>query len=419
MSSTITSDSSNPLGNVGLIDPAEIALAPVLAPVAVPTPTAPAPTPAPLTRHAIAILGTRGIPACHGGFETFAERLALHLVDRGWLVTVYCQDERDGEVLESEYQGVRLVSIPEQRAGAAGTVFFDWKSTQRAAREPGLVLTLGYNTAAFTTWYRIRHRSSVINMDGLEWQRGKWGRGARIWLRLNEWFACRLADHLVADHPEIARYLSTVAPRSKITMIPYGADAVTDADPRRVEELGLAPRGYALVVARPEPENSLLEIVSAFSKRPRGVQLVVLGKYRPDENEYQRRVLEAASDEVVFPGAIYDRTTVAALRYFARAYIHGHTVGGTNPALVEALAAGCPVLAHDNRFNRWVAGPEAAYFGNEFSCSAAIDVLLDDANRLHQMSDASRARHAAAFTWERVLGQYEALLAPYAELKTE
>ncbi|MGD9646673.1 MAG: DUF1972 domain-containing protein [Pirellulales bacterium] len=415
MSSTISTDSAAPVLGVELVDPLELAIAPVLAPSRAADESIP--IPAKQTRRAIAILGTRGIPACHGGFETFAERLALHLVDRGWQVTVYCQDDRDGDVRESDYRGVRLISIPERRSGAAGTVIFDWKSTLRARGEPGLALTLGYNTAAFTAWYRLRRRPSVINMDGLEWQRAKWGRGARAWLRLNEWFACRLADHLVADHPEIARYLQTVAPRTQITMIPYGADRVSHAEVRLIEQLGLAPGNYAVVIARPEPENSLLEIVSAFSRRPRGRQLVVLGKYRPEENGYQRRVLEAASSEVIFPGAIYERDTVDALRFFARAYIHGHTVGGTNPALVEALAAGCPVLAHDNRFNRWVAGPEAAYFSDENGCAAALDTLLDDDARLARMSTASRARHAESFTWERVLGQYEGLLAPYAERK--
>ncbi|MBX9790326.1 MAG: DUF1972 domain-containing protein [Pirellulales bacterium] len=416
MTTTITSEPA-PLAGVDLLDPPPLALAPAPEPVREAAETHPAPQKR--TRHAIAILGTRGIPARHGGFETFAERLALHLVERGWQVTVYCQHEGEGAIAESQYQGARLISIPERRAGAAGTVIFDWKSTRRAMHQPGLALTLGYNTAAFTAWYRLRRVPSVINMDGLEWQRGKWGRAARAWLRWNEWFACRLADHLVADHPEIARYLQTVAPRSRITMIPYGADRVDCADQRLIEAWGLAPRSYALVVARPEPENSLLEIVSAFSRRPRGLQLVVLGDYRPEENAYQRRVLEAASSEVVFPGAIYDRDTVDALRFFARAYLHGHTVGGTNPALVEALAAGCPVLAHDNRFNRWVAGPEAAYFADEDACARALDALLDDASRLARMSSTSRARHAEAFTWERVLGEYEALLAPYARLDDE
>jgi glycosyltransferase involved in cell wall biosynthesis len=367
-------------------------------------------------RPRLSILGTRGIPARHGGFETFAERLALHLSGRGWAVTVYCQESGSGPITEDQWRGIDRIKIPVARGGPLGTIAFDRKSTLHAAGRDGLILTLGYNTALFCGWYRVMRRPNLINMDGLEWRRAKWNRLAKAWLYLNEWFGCLFGTRLIADHPEIARHLSRRVGPDKIVTIPYGADRVENADPAQLEPFGLSPRRYALVVARPEPENSLLEIVTAFSARRRGNRLVVLGRYEPRRNRYHARVMAAASDEVVFPGAIYDQDAINALRYFAALYIHGHTVGGTNPALVEALGAGCAVLARDNCFNRWVAGGAARFFDDEAQCRQLLDELLEDPPQLEQMRRHSRARHTAEFTWDRILTAYESLLLQYAVL---
>jgi glycosyltransferase involved in cell wall biosynthesis len=231
---------------------------------------------------------------------------------------------------------------------------------------------------------------------------------------VNERLACLFGNHLIADHPEIARHLARLVSRRKITTIPYGADEIREADLEPLFHLDLRPKQYALLVARPEPENSILEIVSGFSARRRGYELAVLGHYNAKANPYHARVLEAAGPEVVFVGPVYDKSALASLRLHARLYVHGHTVGGTNPALVEALGAGCPVLAHDNRFNRWVAGSEARYFRDARECDEQLTSLLDDPRQLALMSAASRQRHAEAFTWDRVLSAYEQLLTQYA-----
>lgn len=366
-----------------------------------------------MTTKSIRILGTRGVPAAHGGFETFAEHLAPYLVERGWDVTVYCQEDGTGAVFEDDWRGVRRVRMPVATGGAAGTIVFDWKSTLHAAGEKGLVLTLGYNTAVFCALYRLRGLKNVINMDGVEWRRQKWGKLARTWFWLNDWAGCWLGNHLVADHPEIKKHLATRVSRDKITMIPYGSDRVDSADAGSIAAYGLESGGYAILIARAEPENSILEVVRAWSSKPRGWKLVVLGKYEPD-HAYQRAVKDAASDEVMFPGAIYDKAVVQALRFHARFYVHGHQVGGTNPSLVEALGAGSAVLAHDNAFNRWVAGEAGVYFRGEKECGRQIESLLADAGRLTQLQTASRARHAAEFTWEKVLGDYEKMLLGWA-----
>ena len=357
----------------------------------------------------IRILGTRGVPAAHGGFETFAEYLAPYLVERGWRVTVYCQEEGGGSIFEDEWQGVRRVRIPVSTPGAAGTIVFDWKSTLHASGEKGLVLTLGYNTAVFCVLYRLKGIKNVINMDGIEWRRQKWGMVAKTWFWLNDWAGCWLGNHLVADNPEIKRHLATRVATDKITTIPYGSDRVEDASAGLVAPCGLSSGGYAILIARAEPENSILEVVRAWSRKPRGCKLVVLGKYETG-HAYQRAVKVAASDEVIFPGAIYDKAVVQALRFHARFYVHGHQVGGTNPSLVEALGAGNAVLAHDNPYNRWVAGDGACYFQGEAGCAAQLEGILNNPALLQSMAAASRVRHAQAFTWEQVLAEYEVLL---------
>ena len=362
-----------------------------------------------MTEKRLNILGTRGIPAAHGGFETFAEYLALYLRERNWHVTVYCQEDAGTETWESEWCGVRRIHMPERREGPLGTIFFDWKSTRHVLGEPGLILTLGYNTALFCALYRLRGRTNLINMDGVEWQRAKWSMPVRAWFWLNERLGCWLSNHLIADHPEIKRHLGTRVCKDKITMIPYGSDAITEADASLIGRYGLEPGGYALLIARAEPENSILEVVRAFSRKARGIKLAVLGKYDV-AHAYQRQVMEAAGPEVKFLGAIYDKAVVSALRFHARLYVHGHQVGGTNPSLVEALGAGNPVLAHDNPFNRWVAGPAQRYFSNEADCARQLDEIVDSESTLQGMRAGSRARHREAFTWPQVLGEYENLL---------
>jgi glycosyltransferase involved in cell wall biosynthesis len=362
----------------------------------------------PLSKR-LSILGTRGLPSAHSGFESFIARLAPYLVERGWDVAVYCQDET-GDGMPA-WRGVRLIQFPDTHGGSFGSLLFDAKAAWRASGEDRLVLTMGYNTAILGLILRLRGRTNIYNMDGIEWRRAKWPLPVKLWFFANEWLACAFGNRLIADHPEIARHLARRFVAGKLSMIPYCADPAPDADPALLAQFGLEPDRYALVICRPEPENSILDIVRAFAAKPRGQTLVVLGRYRPEAIPYHRQVTDAASREVMFTGAIFDDAVLGALRRFARIYVHGHQVGGTNPSLVEALAAPTPVLARDNRFNRWVAGRAAAYFRDEPSCAAAFDRLLAmPAQEIAQMRAASAARHAEAFTTAKVLGAYEDLL---------
>lgn len=358
---------------------------------------------------ALRILGTRGVPAAHGGFETFAERLALHLAHRGWRVTVYCQEVGAGALVEDEWQGVHRIRIPVKLTGAKASVWFDWKATRHAASSRGLCLTLGYNTAVFCLLLRLAAVPNVINMDGIEWKRAKWGGVAKLWFWFNEHMGSRLGNHLVADHPGIAAHLARWVSAGKISTIAYGADRLAGLPEASILAFGLSPGRFLTLIARPEPENSVLEVVRAYSSRRRGLTLAVLGRY-DRQQPYHRAVLEAAGPEVRFLGAIYDPPVVQALRQHSRAYVHGHQVGGTNPSLVEALGAGNAVIAHDNAFNRWVAGDAARYFSDEAGCAALLDTLLADETELLAMRRAAAVRFKQAFQWEDILQAYEELL---------
>lgn len=356
------------------------------------------------------VLGTRGVPASHGGFETFAEKLSVHLTKNKWKVVVYCQEQGVGSFYSSNWNGVERCHIPVKGTGASGTIHFDLLAAFDATKRDGLFLTLGYNTAIFNIIQRFKSQTNIINMDGIEWRRDKWGLIAKTWFWINERAGCWIGNHLVADHPSIKEHLATRVSADKITMIPYGGDEVLSADAGLLTAYGIEPGHFSVIIARPEPENSFLEMVRAFSSRRRGHKLVVLGNFTPERNAFHKQVMDAASDEVIFPGAIYEAPVVQALRFYGRFYLHGHRVGGTNPSLVEALGAGCAVIAHDNHFNRWVAGPEAAYFKNEAECAALFDRLFADDATVQRMKSASRARFYERFTWDRVLGEYEELL---------
>lgn len=370
------------------------------------SPAAETPRDAPTVR----ILGTHGVPANYGGFETAAEHIGLYLRDRGWRVIVYTQVDRPGPMVEDIWNGLERIVIPIEREGWHGTSEFDLKSIRHASGFRDLCLTFGYNTAVFNVLQWVKRIPNVINMDGIEWQRAKWGRFERTLFRINERIGLVVGTELIADHPVIEKYLATKVRPSKLVTITYGADAVASAPTEPVIARGLEPGGYLTLICRSVPENSILELVTAFSSRPRGHALAVLGNYTPETDPYHRAVMDAASEEVLFLGSIYDPAELAAVRYHASGYLHGHTVGGTNPSLVEALAAGNAILAHDNPYNRWVAGDGAIFFSAAEDAADGISQILEDGALRERLGRASTARHAAEFTWEHIGSQYEELL---------
>ncbi|NOZ09070.1 MAG: glycosyltransferase family 1 protein [FCB group bacterium] len=361
-------------------------------------------------KKAVSILGTRGIPAGHGGFETLAEHLALYLADKGWSVTVYCQQDGRGGIYEDVWKGIRRVHIPVISHRSIHTILFDLKSIIHASRENSVKLTLGYGTSIFWLLFKLKKNMNVCNMDGVEWRRKKWSFLQRLWLRFNEKSASLLSNHLIADCPEIERYLLERVPRGKLTMIPYGAFHVTDADEQIIKNWGLQKNNYILTICRIEEDNSLLEIIMAFNQKPRAEKLVIVGGIDFERERYHWKLRTVANDSTVFLGPVYEEAKVNALRHFAKLYVHGHTVGGTNPSLVEAMGAELPVLARNNPYNRWVAGPENHYFDSVLDCSREFDVLLASPDLLQSMAEASTKRFQQRFRWEMILGEYERVL---------
>jgi glycosyltransferase involved in cell wall biosynthesis len=360
----------------------------------------------------VRVLGTHGVPAAYGGFETAAENIGLHLRDKGWRVVVYCQVPGVGATQIDCWRGLERVSIHEARPGWLGTSSFDLKSIRHALRahRPGDVwLTFGYNTGILDVAPRARGIPNVVNMDGMEWTRKRWGLAKQGILLANERVAGLVGDVLIADHPEIAKYLRRHFGGRRVVTIAYGAHEVTQAPVDAVRELGLTPGGYAMVVCRPIPENSVAEIVTAWSAERRGMPLLVVGPYGEDD-PYNVLVRSAASSEVIFPGAVFEPERLRSLRFHAALYLHGHTVGGTNPSLVEAMAAGNAVVAHDNVYNRWVAGPDNAYFSGVSDLPRLLKQLLADPSSRRRMGEASRRRFRREFTWEKVGDQYEQAL---------
>lgn len=356
------------------------------------------------------IVGTRGVPAMHGGFETFAEHMALFLAARGWKVNVYCQDDvgahPDGH--RDAWNGVGRTHFRSGRSGPMGTILFDLKCTRHVLREPGIDLVLGYNTAIFVLLQKLRRRRVLMNMDGIEWKRSKWGLAAKSWFWFNEIVGANISNVPIADHPEIARHISARSLRTPV-MIPYGSDRIDAADAAIIEPFGVEPDQYFVSIARIEPENSILELVRAAAGLPSGMKALILGKFEP-ENPYHQKVKAAAGEKVLFPGAIYDAAIVKALRFHAFVYLHGHQVGGTNPSLVEALGAGNAVLAHDNPFNRWTAGEAQFFFNGEQGAAARMIELCEAPDAVARARVAASARHASEFTWQKILESYEEVL---------
>lgn len=363
----------------------------------------------------LVILGTRGIPNRYGGFETFAEKLAPYLVQQGWQITVYCQQDMISSPapLMDEWQGVKRVHLTPTLfgrviTGAYGTILFDLMATWHAWRHKrrAVWLTLGYNTSLFNVLPKCFGTKQIINMDGMEWQRDKWSGLRKAYLYLAYHIAGRVADHLVADHPEIEAILKKSF-KTPTQMIAYGSPVVQGTEGALVQAYGVEPGQYALIIARAVPENGILEIVQSWSKQGSGQKLLIIGAYDP-QDAYQGKVLSYRSENIVFAGAIYDRSVLDALREHCLFYFHGYRVGGTNPSLIEAMGCGAAIIAHDNRFNRWVVGQGGLFYADQ----AALDRLITgiSAIALPELRHNARQRHQAAFQWQPVLEAYEGLI---------
>jgi glycosyltransferase involved in cell wall biosynthesis len=355
----------------------------------------------------VAILGTRGIPAAYGGFETFAERLALELVADGVPVTVYCRRQYSTGV--AEWRGVRLVTLPTIARKYLDTVVHTFLSTLHlvlVSRIRNVVLCNAANAVALPL-LRGAGKRVVLNVDGLEWRRSKWGAAGRAWYRMGEWLSVRWASVLVTDAEEVRTYYR-VRHDSDSVMVPYGADLLPRGLPLPAE-LGVEPDRYALYVSRWEPENNPLLVARAHALAAGRRSLVMLGHATYD-TALEHSVRSAVASNAILPGSLYGEA-YRALQSNARCYVHATEVGGTHPALIEAMGAGNLCLVLDTPENREVAGPDAWYFANE---AELADLLRKADNvsavKLSALRARSRERAAERFSWPKVAAVYRELI---------
>lgn len=361
-------------------------------------------------RKRMAILGTRGIPARYGGFETFAEELALRLVAHGVAVTVFCEAGLSEPL--SEFRGVDLAYVPITKCGAFTTILFDLRSLWRARKDYDVVYMLGYGAAPFCLIPRLWGKEVWLNVDGVEWARAKWGAAAKCYFRWMEWFSTWVPDRIIADAEGIRVHLeSRHRVRKPCVVIPYGAPVVErTAESAVLDEWGLTSGDYYLLVARIEPENHVREIVEGYLASSSTAPLVVVGNHQSG-TEYAQSMSAYEDVRVRLVGGVYDQSKLQALRCHARAYFHGHSVGGTNPSLLEALGCGNLVIAHDNVFNREVLGDLGFYFregGGIPALLTAVDAM-DEANR-NKLCDQAISKIRDKYAWDAICKSYLSLL---------
>jgi glycosyltransferase involved in cell wall biosynthesis len=351
----------------------------------------------------IAILGSRGIPARYGGFETFAEQLAIRLVERGHHVSVFCEKAEDAR---GQYKGVELRHTAAPHLGPLSTVLYDAACLWQARSGFDVIYMLGYGSSALCWLPRIWGNQVWINMDGLEWSRAKWGPIARCYLKCAEAVAMRMPDRIIADAAAIkANLQSRYRKLPPCDVIPYGCEIVSSADAGQLDRFGLHPRSYYLVVCRFEPENHVKQIIEGFLDSDTPARLVLVGDCSRT-SPYVRSLTGYKDQRLRFTGPIYDASVLQALRYFCRAYLHGHSVGGTNPSLLEAMGCGNIVIADDNPFNREVLGDSGLFFSTPKEVTACIQTVDGGRTDLARMKVNVVERVAEYYTWNRITDYY-------------
>lgn len=361
----------------------------------------------------VAIIGTRGYPSYYGGFETAVRKLAPYLAHAGWAVTVYgragatADDDplRDARVRSVVTRGVESKSI--------STLSYGLSATANAARlKPDVALVMNVANGYFLPLLKARGVPTLVNVDGIEWHRAKWGRSAKKVFRVGARMTKHFGDELVYDSLEIGRRWNETFGRSG-TFIPYGGDVPEDLP---LEE-GLTHRGYVLVVARFVPENTIPEFVAAAVDIARHVPVVIVGSsgYGGElESEVAR--LASSHSNIHWLGHISDDQRLLSLWQHAAVYFHGHSVGGTNPTLVQAMATATPIVARDTAYNREVLGEHGRFCSpNPESIAREVLALATDPAAQATASRENFARSRRDYTWEGVCASYEAALTKLLE----
>lgn len=351
----------------------------------------------------IALVGTRGIPARYGGFETFAEELSSRLILRGHEVRVYARERFSSPT----YLGVEVCWLPTVRHKYFDTLAHTFLSTLHLIVRPmDAALYCNAANAVFTWMPRLFGMPVVLNVDGLERKRKKWNALARAWYRWSERLSTVCPSAIVTDAAAIERYYRDTY-RAPSIMIPYGAEPQPVETRKALDELGLARREYFLYVSRMEPENNALLVRESFEKLDTPMRLALVGD-APYAHEYLRRVRDTRDPRVVLPGAIYG-SGYAELQSHCFAYVHATEVGGTHPALIEAMGRGALVLYLDNDENREVAGGAGIAFTADTLTEAMRQALAMSEAQRDELRRRAVARVRERYSWDAVTDAYERL----------
>jgi glycosyltransferase involved in cell wall biosynthesis len=351
------------------------------------------------------------VPARYGGFETCVEQVGLRLVKAGHEVVVYCR-VGDGEQRPAEYEGMKLVHLPALRKKSLETLSHTFLSVLHMMRhKPDAAIVFNAANAVFLPLLRARGIPVATHVDGLEWKRTKWQGAGRLYYRMAESLAVRWSDALIADAQGIADYYDAEfdAPTE---LIAYGAP-ILSRDDDRLSDLGLTSRGFHVAVARFEPENHVDVIVEGYTKSAASLPLVVVGS-APYADEHTAKIHALADDRVTFLGGVWDQHLLDQLYSNCATYLHGHSVGGTNPSLLRAIGAGAATIAYNVNFNREVIAESGRYF----TSAAEVAKLIESAEAKPERTRA-RGRHAQQialrYDWDDVAARYELMCRTLAE----
>jgi len=354
----------------------------------------------------IAIIGTRGIPNAYGGFEQFAEYLSKYLCNNGHSVTVYNSSNHPYQ--DTVWNGVNIVHIydPENKIGAVGQFIYDLKCILHSRNQQfDLILQLGYTSSSIWGFLFNRKTKIFTNMDGLEWKRSKYSNPVQKFLKYAEYLGIKYSDHIIADSIGIKKYLEAKY-NINTSYIPYGAEIFKTPDERVVELQNLTPFEYDLIIARLEPENNIETILNGFTKSTIKRQILVIGNQQTKFGQYlvEKFMLDG---RIVFFGPIYDIDILNNLRYFSNIYFHGHSVGGTNPSLLEAMASHGLICAHNNVFNKAILEGHAFYFEECGEITKIVETI--DKNDYSEFLNRNLEKISSLYSWERVNKSYEQL----------
>ncbi len=363
----------------------------------------------------IAILGTRGIPANYGGFETFAEQLSTRLVTRGHEVTVY--GRKHYSLSESRvYQGVNLVILPTIRHKYFDTIVHSFLSVIHAVfHRYDVVLICNAANSVFAVFPRLFGMPTLVNVDGLERKRKKWNWLGRQYYLASEWLSTFLPTAIVTDAQVIQDYYATRY-KKESSMIAYGADVERRASPEELEKFNLKPNQYVLYVSRLEPENNAHLVIEAYEKVETDLPLVIVGG-APYAHDYIAKLKSTKDPRIKFLGFVFGED-YRALQQNAYCYVHATEVGGTHPALIEAMGAGNCALVLNTPENLEVMGDAGIKYDSIKDLSKQLRRLLDNPTIISEYRARAMARVRARYDWEQITNQYEWLLAKLAGVET-